>query len=47
MEGSFLGMVLKVFHGKTMIMVSGGIAKDALSKNIVDPCGVCVSESKG
>ena len=32
---------LKVNLGKTMIMVSGGITKDGMSKSNVDPCGVC------
>ena len=33
---------LKVNHGKTkMIVSSGGITKDGMSKSKVDPCGVC------
>ena len=32
---------LKVNLGKTKVMVSGSITKDYLSKNKVDPCGVC------
>ena len=32
---------LKVDLGKTMLMDSVNITKDGLSKNNVDPCGVC------
>ena len=32
---------LKVNLGKTKVLVSSDIAKDSLSKSIVDPCGVC------
>ena len=34
-------MGLKVNLGKTMTMVSGGIAKDGLSKSKDESCGVC------
>ena len=32
---------LKVYLGKTKVLVSGSITKDGLSKSKVDPCGVC------
>ena len=32
---------LKDNHGKTKVIVSGGITKDGMSKSKVDPCGVC------
>ena len=32
---------LKVSLKKTMVMVSGGITKDGLSKSKIDPCCVC------
>ena len=32
---------MKVNFEKTKVMDSGGIAEDGLSKNKVDPCGVC------
>ena len=38
---------LKVKLGKTKILVSGGIAKDGLSKSKVDSCGVCSLRVKG
>ena len=34
-------MGLKVTQGKTKVMVNGGAIKDGMSKNKVDPCGVC------
>ena len=38
---AFESMGLKVNVGKTMVMVSGSITKDGLSKSKVDPCGAC------
>ena len=35
----FKGMNVNL--GKTMVMVSGGITKDGMSKSKVDRCGVC------
>ena len=32
---------LKINLGKTMVMVSGRITMDGISKSMVDPCGVC------
>ena len=32
---------LKDNHGKTKVMISGGITKDGTSKSKVDPCGAC------
>ena len=32
---------LKVNLGKAMVMVSGGITKDGMSKGKVDTCGIC------
>ena len=32
---------MNVDLGKTMVMVSGGITKDGMSKSKVDRCGVC------
>ena len=38
---AFESKALKVSHGKTKLMASGGITKDGMSKSKVDPCGVC------
>ena len=38
---AFEGIGLKVNHGKTKVMVSGGIIKGGMSDSNVDPCGVC------
>ena len=32
---------MKVNLGKTLVVVSGGITMDGMSKSKVDPCGVC------
>ena len=32
---------MKVNLEKTKVMVSGGITKDGMPKNMVDPCGFC------
>ena len=37
---SFESKGLSVSHGKTKVMVSGGITKNGLSESKVDPCGV-------
>ena len=34
-------------YGKTKVMVSRGIAKDVLSKGIVNPCGMCMVRVSG
>ena len=38
---AFWSKDLKVNHGNTKVMVSGGITKNGLSTSNVDPCGVC------
>ena len=38
---SILRVRLQSYPVKTKVMVSGNITKDGLSKNEVDPCGVC------
>ena len=40
MEEAFEIKSLKVNLGKTKVMVCGGITKDGISKNYVDPRGV-------
>ena len=32
---------MKVYHGKTMVMVSGGLTKDGMFKSKIGQCGVC------
>ena len=32
---------MKGNHGKTNLMVCGGMTKDGMPKSNVDPCGVC------
>ena len=38
---AFKGKGMEVSLGKTKVIVTGGITKDGLSKNKVDPCVVC------
>ena len=38
---AFERMGLKIYLGKTKVMVNGGITTDGLSECKVDPCGVC------
>ena len=39
-------MDLHVGFGKTMVVVSGGITEDAMSKSKVYLCGVCILRVK-
>ena len=41
MEGGFESKGLRVNLLKTKVPVSSSVTKDGLSKNNVDPCGVC------
>ena len=43
---SFEIKCLKANLGKTKVMVSGGITKDGMYKNKVDPCEVCRLRAK-
>ena len=41
LKGAFESMGLKLYLGKTKVMVCGGITKYGMSKSKVDPGGVC------